>query len=201
MGRPRKYPEGQAQHVKNQRRKNKDGKERFVPGLGLTRYGYLEKYPNCAEDRENQIARAKGYDDDGIRLLLTAVSLQAVMDYRKALNGHGLHGSSATDLKKDCDAFFMDEFFQYFVNGMKLEEIHEHIRSMNKIRYNIGTIQNRLTDADIYDDEDWVDPEIAACFHEASIVTKVAKGKHIRADRISKINNLAIFARPIIEGT
>lgn len=197
MGRPRKYPEGWAQHVKNQRRKTEQQKERWVPGLGLTRYGYLEKYPDSEEDRENQAARARGYDDDGIRLLLTAVSLQAVMDYRKALRGKGLAGGSATDLKEDCDAFFQDEFFQYFVNGMKLEEIHDHIKDMKKMRYNIGTIQNRLTDEDIYDDEeDWVDPEILKCFKEASYNSNFAKRHCIRS---GKITGIAKFTQPIIE--
>ena len=173
MGRPRKYPEGWKEHVKV---KNKPALN--VPGYGPTRAGYLKKYHDpetLALDAENQAARLRGYDDDGIRQLMAAISLQAILDYKKACTrGKAIKGRSATDMKQECDAFFKDEFFQYFVNGMKLEEIHEWIDKLEKDNYHFGDVKWKNVGCRDEEEED-----IEDLFYERTVTTKKhAKGKN-----------------------
>jgi hypothetical protein len=173
MGRPRKYPEGWKEHVKIKIKPALN-----VPGYGPTRAGYLKKYHDpetLALDAENQAARLRGYDDDGIRQLMAAISLQAILDYKKACTrGKAIKGRSATDMKQECDAFFKDEFFQYFVNGMKLEEIHEWIDKLEKDNYHFGDVKWKNVGCRDEDEED-----IEDLFYERTVTTKKhAKGKN-----------------------
>lgn len=211
-GRPRKYPEGWKEHVKV---KNKPALN--VPGYGPTRAGYLKKYHDpetLALDAENQAARLRGYDDDGIRQLMAAISLQAILDYKKSCTrGKAIKGRSATDMKQECDAFFKDEFFQYFVNGMKLEEIHEWIDKLEKDNYHFGDI--KWKNVGCRDDED--EDDIESLFYENSaMVTRSRKtkcrkknGKQVTwfedefepRKKQDKSTRFAKETKPIIEGT
>ena len=80
--------------------------------------------------RENLRARDRGFDDDNVRQLMAIICLKACADYKSA--------TSLTTKKKpedrkkmidDCHRFFESDMFQYFVNGMSVDEIEKDIRA------------------------------------------------------------------------
>lgn len=78
--------------------------------------------------RENLAYRDKGFDNDGIRQMMAAMCLKACIDYKHATSPYVIGTKKGEHTIDDCRKFFGGDIFQFFVNGMKVEEIEKHIR-------------------------------------------------------------------------
>ena len=89
---------------------------------------WLNQHPeDIPMAKENLQARDRGFANDDIRQLMAAMCLRACVDFKKAnspKNRYTKAGQAAID---DCHKFFGGDIFQYFVNGMKVEEIERTI--------------------------------------------------------------------------
>ena len=80
-------------------------------------------------DEENMKARKTGYADDDVRQLFAAVCLRACIDYKRVTSGRRIKGEYPEETLDECEAFFKDEMFQFFVNRMPVEEVEKIIRA------------------------------------------------------------------------
>ncbi len=97
----------------------------------MNRKKWLNKHPeDNVIDEENMRSRLIGWDNDGVRGLMAAVCLHTVIDYKRATLGKIVDDHYPEAVMDQCEAFFQDDIFQHFVNGMKLEEIKERIGKM-----------------------------------------------------------------------
>lgn len=94
------------------------------PKKWMTRKKWLKAHPEDKPlDRENQIARRRGYDDSDFRQLMAAICLRAIVDYKKASKDPAM-----AEVAISCHDFFKSEMFQFFVNGMDVETIERIIK-------------------------------------------------------------------------
>ena len=113
---------------------------------------WLDAHPeDIPMDEENMAARRRGYDDEGLRSLMAAIGIRAVVDYSKAYNNivveHNGKLENNKDIIEDCRAFFEDEFMQFFTNGMSSKEIEEIIKKTPAIKFrSIATLLERQRD-------------------------------------------------------
>lgn len=85
------------------------------------RFEWLKMYPEMQWlDDENMAVRAAGFDNDGIRSLMAAICMKAIIDYKNVINRND---EEAMKIKEECLDFFDGEMFQFYVNGMEVEEI------------------------------------------------------------------------------
>jgi len=118
----------------------------FVGGLGSGRFPpkskteskskeydavtWLEHHPeDIPMARENLQARDRGFADDDIRQLMAAICLKACTDYKHAISRYVCDTKYGQKMIADCRKFFGGDIFQFFVNGMDVEEIERCIRA------------------------------------------------------------------------
>lgn len=91
---------------------------------------WLQSHPeDIPMARENLQARDKGFANDDIRQLMAAMCLKACEDYKYAI-GRGVRDTKyGQRMMEDCHKFFGGDIFQFFVNGMPVDEIEKHIRA------------------------------------------------------------------------
>lgn len=100
---------------------------------GWNRKKWLAEHPeDLPLDAENQMWRQRGWDDDGIRQLYAAICLRVCIDYKNATLGKNVDGKSPEDTIKDCQRFFSEDMFQFFVNRIPVPEIEKIIRATPK---------------------------------------------------------------------
>jgi len=88
------------------------------------RFSWLEKYPeDIPLDEDNQAARKRGYDEDGIRAMMAAACIKAIADYKHLTDLNRPLSKAEKERKEECLDFFADDYFQYFTNQMPLREI------------------------------------------------------------------------------
>ena len=91
---------------------------------------WLEMHPeDIPMARENLQARDRGFADDDFRQLMAAVCLKACIDYKYATSKGVADTKYGQNMINDCHKFFQGDVFQFFVNGMDVEEIERCIRS------------------------------------------------------------------------
>lgn len=91
---------------------------------------WLETHPeDIPMARENLQARDHGFADDDIRQLMAAVCLKACTDYKYAISKGVANTDYGMNMINDCRKFFGGDVFQFFVNGMDVEEIERCIRA------------------------------------------------------------------------
>lgn len=91
---------------------------------------WLEEHPeDIPIARENLEARKRGFSNDDIRQLMAAMCLRACVDYKKACNPRNRNTEQGEKAIDECRKFFKGEIFQYFTNGMSLNEIERIIRA------------------------------------------------------------------------
>ena len=111
---------------KYKEKKPKKPKERKY----IDRKKWLEMYPEDKPiDDENMQARARGYDDMAFRQLMAAIGVRAVADYKLASLGKSVDKVPSEAVMEECHAYFMDDYFQFFVNRIKVEKIEEIIKN------------------------------------------------------------------------
>jgi len=81
--------------------------------------------------RENLAARDRGYDNDGLRQLMAAISLRAVTDYSLATKGIHVDHTFPPITIEECERFFESDIFDFFINRINKDEVKKHIRGMN----------------------------------------------------------------------
>ena len=101
------------------------------------RLSWLKCHPEDAGiDAENMRARRRGYEDDDIRNLLSAICLRAVIDYKKLTNIPKYETKKQREFReknlKELRQFFQGEIFQYFVGDMDVRDIVRIIASTPK---------------------------------------------------------------------
>ena len=91
---------------------------------------WLESHPeDIPMARENLQARDRGFADDDFRQLMAAVCLKACTDYKYATSKGVCDTKIGQKMINDCHKFFGGDIFQFFVNGMDVEEIERCIRA------------------------------------------------------------------------
>lgn len=89
---------------------------------------WLEQHPeDIPLARENLQVRDRGYADDDVRQLMAAICLRACVDYKRANSPKNRYTKAGQNAIDDCHKFFGGDIFQFFVNGMKVEEIERII--------------------------------------------------------------------------
>ena len=79
--------------------------------------------------RENLASRERGFDNEGVRQLMAAMCLKACVDYKRTISSRIIKESSIGQRTlKECREFFAGDIFQFFTNGMPVDEIEQHIR-------------------------------------------------------------------------
>lgn len=78
--------------------------------------------------RENLAARDRGFEDDDVKQLMAAICLEACVDYKHAIRPNVAMTKYGIKTINELHIFFGQEMFQYFVNGMPVEEIEAAIR-------------------------------------------------------------------------
>ena len=85
------------------------------------RFEWLKMFPEMQWlDDENMAVRAAGFDNDGVRSLMAAICMKAIIDYKNVINRND---EEAIKIKEECLEFFDSEMFQFYVNGMEVEEV------------------------------------------------------------------------------
>lgn len=107
------------------------------PGYVKQKNGYewdavtwLQSHPeDIPTARENLQARDKGFDNDNVRQLMAAICLKACVDYKYAISRGVRDTKYGQRMMEDCHKFFEGDIFQFFVNGMSVDEIEKYIRA------------------------------------------------------------------------
>ena len=91
---------------------------------------WLKSHPeDIPMARENLQARDRGFADDDIRQLMAAICLKACIDYKYAISIRVKDTKYGKRMMEDCHKFFGGDIFQFFVNGMPVDEIEKYIRA------------------------------------------------------------------------